>query len=181
MVTRSFVLTPLATSKSNAAPAENIGLAISSPRLPSYLLRNSIAVRKGTNEVFYLEGSRWAEPLDSSFQRTVAANLGALLPSERIRLSSWQRDDVTVALHVTIEQFDVDDQGRGVLHAWWRISSPGAEKVYRSGETQLSRPGPSPFAEPQSIAVVLSELTAEFSRSLVTPLREAAIATAGAK
>jgi uncharacterized lipoprotein YmbA len=181
VVTRSFVLTPIAATKAATATTENIGVAIAPLRLPPYLLKNPLAVRKGTNEVVYLENALWAEPLDQSLQRTLGANFGILIPTERIRLSHWQREEVTVAVHVIMEQFDVDDTGRGVLHAWWRITNPVGDKVLRHGESQLTRTGPPPTADPQAAAVMLSELTAEFCRNLVAPIREAAIATAGMK
>jgi len=45
----------------------------------------------------------------------MAANLATLLPTDQIRLSSWQSADVSVEVYVAIERFDVDTRGKGVL------------------------------------------------------------------
>jgi uncharacterized lipoprotein YmbA len=143
-------------------------------KLPAYLFNTSLAVRKGTNEVEYLESALWAERLDASFQRVLAANLATVLPTEQVRLSAWQRADVAAELYVTVEQFDVDASGRGVLIAQWRILSPGGEKVLKAGVSHLSRQGPPPDAGVSGAVATLSELVADLSRQLAQALRESA-------
>ncbi len=123
-------------------------MGVGQVKLPAYLFDTSLAVRKGTNEIDYLPSALWAERLDTGFQRVLAANLATLLPTDQIRLSAWRSEDVAAEVYVTIEQFDVDATGRGVLVAWWRILSPGGEKTLKAGESRLARQGPSPDAEP---------------------------------
>jgi len=115
----------------------------------------------------------WAERLDTGFQRVLAANLSVLLPTDRIRLSAWNREDVSAEVQVTLEQFDVDSNGRGVLVAWWRILSPGGEKTLKAGESRLSRQGPSPGTSPSGAIATLSDLMADLSRQLAQALKEA--------
>ena len=43
----------------------------------------------------------------------LAADLSVLVPTDRIRLSTWSNADVELAVFVSVEQFDVDAQGRG--------------------------------------------------------------------
>jgi uncharacterized lipoprotein YmbA len=140
-------------------------------KLPTYLFKDSIAVRKGTNEVDYLYDALWSEPLLSGFQRVLAADLAVALPTDQVRLSIWRREDVRMEAHVTVEQFDVDTAGRGVLAAWWRICSPGGGKVLKSGRFSSSQQGPSPGANPGGAVATLSGLLADFSRELAKAMK----------
>src|SRR3989442_1011930 len=106
--TRRFVLSPIPASEPAPTAAEPLSVGVGFVKVPPYLLRDSMAVRKGVNEVAYLDDALWAERLDQSFQRTLASNLSALLPSDRVYLSAWERDQVMVRLFVNVEQFDVD-------------------------------------------------------------------------
>ena len=147
-------------------------MGVGQVKLPAYLFDTSLAVRKGTNEIEYLPSALWAERLDTGFQRVLAANLATLLPTDQIRLSAWQSEDVAAEVYVTIEQFDVDASGRGVLVAWWRILSPGGEKTLKAGESRLARQGPPPDADPSGAVATLSELVADLSRQLAQALKE---------
>jgi uncharacterized lipoprotein YmbA len=170
--TQSFVLTPIAPE---TAPAPNpLAIGVGQVKLAPYLLRTSVAIRHGTNEINYLEGALWAERLDHAFQHTLAANLAALLPTDQVRLSLWPPSQVALAVHVSLEQFDVDRQGHGSLVAWWRITSPSGDKVLKSGSSRLRRDGPPPVPHAESVPATLSALTADFSRVLATAIRESA-------
>ena len=173
--TRYYVLTPVAATPSGSG---SLAVGLGQVKLPAYLFNTSLAVRKGTNEVEYLESALWAERLDASFQRVLAANLATVLPTEQVRLSAWQRADVAAELYVTVEQFDVDASGRGVLIAQWRILSPGGEKVLKAGGRTLSRQGPPPGVGASGAVATLSELVADLSRQLAQALQEATIGQA---
>ncbi|MFO1461090.1 MAG: PqiC family protein [Verrucomicrobiota bacterium] len=177
--TRSYLLSPSspgrpsAPSPNPARPTLGIGLV----QMPSYLLKPSLAVRSGTNEIHYLEASLWAERLDISFQRTLAANLATLLPTDQIRISTWSRDEVARGVYVNVEQLDVDTRGTGTLAAWWRITGPSGDKTLRSGEFRSTLAGPPPSQDPGALAATLSVLTARLSEQLAATLRES-LATA---
>src|SRR6266404_3931421 len=113
--TRRFVLAPIPASERAPTTAEPLPVGVGLVKMPAYLLRDSIAVRKGANEIAYLDDAFWAERLDQCFQQTLAANLSTQLPSDRVYLSAWQRDQVRVRVFVNVEQFDADTQGRGTL------------------------------------------------------------------
>ena len=78
---------------------------------------------------------------------------------------------------MTIEQFDVDASGQGVLIARWRILSPGGEKILKAGGARLSRQGPRPDAGASSAVATLSELVADLSRQLAQALKETPLAS----
>ncbi len=168
---RYFVLTPLPPTRSNAAAAKSLAVGIGKVKLPAYLFDTSFAVRKGTNEVEYLPSVLWAERLDAGCQRSLAANLATLLPSDQVRLSAWQSSDVVAEVYVAIEQFDVDARGQGVIVASWRVVAPGGEKTLKAGECRLARQGPPPQANPSGAVATLSDLLAELSRQLARALQ----------
>ena len=185
--TRRFILAPIPASEllsplphrgrgqgEGASIPQQLSVGVGFVKMPAYLLRNSIVVRKGANEIEYLEDASWGERVDQSFQQTLAANLSILLPSGRVYLSAWERDQVKVRVFVNVEQFDVDTQGRGTLIASWRITAPGSEKPLKSGQARLARPGPAPHGNPQVIVTTLSALTAEFSRELAQAIHQSA-------
>ncbi len=170
---RHFVLTPVSAIGSATETSGSIAVGLGQVRLPAYLFDSSVAIRQGGNELEYQPINFWAERLDSGFQRVLAADLAIVLPSDRIPLSAWQRDEVVAELYVTLEQFDVDVGGRGVLVARWRILSPGGDQVLKAGSSRLSRQGPSPEDDVSGSISTLSELVAEFARQLAQALKEA--------
>lgn len=168
---RHFVLAPV-PANAPAATAEQISVGIGPVTMPSYLLRSPVAIRDGTNEIEYLEDARWGERLDQSFQRTLAANLSRLLPSEHVYSTDWAAGQTTVRVFVDVQQFDVDTHGRGVMIAHWRLLPPDSNTPLKSGSARLNREGPSPQSNAAVVAATLSDLAAEFSRTLVQPIRE---------
>jgi len=172
---RRFLLTPLPSSAmptTNGGTRPPLSVGVGQVKMPAYLLDSSIAVRKGTNEIDYLTTALWAEQLDNGFQRVLAANLSVLLPTDRIRLTAWRPEDVSVEVYASVEQFDVNTEGSGVLIAWWRIRSAGGDKTFKSGETRLVRQGPTPAADLPGATATLSELVAEMSRQLAQAINE---------
>jgi uncharacterized lipoprotein YmbA len=172
VATRHFILSPISTNEPAPIAKEQLPIGIGFVKMPAYLLRSSMAVRNGDNEIEYLEDARWGERLDQCFQRTLAANLSLLLPSDTVYLTDWARDQVKVQLSITVQQFDVDTRGRGTLTAQWRISGPDSDKPMKSGQTRLVRTGSPPHGKPEVIAETLSDLAAEFSRDLAQAIGE---------
>ncbi len=170
---RHFVLTPMASFGSATDTSGSIAVGLGKVQIAGYIFDTSVAIRRGSNEIEYLPINFWAERLDSGFQRVLAADLAIILPTDRIPLSAWQRDEVVAELYVTLEQFDVDVSGRGVLVARWRILSPGGDRVVKAGSCRLSRHGPSPENDVSASISTLSELVADFASQLAQALKEA--------
>src|SRR5262249_30247477 len=146
---RHFVLAPMPAESSGRAANTHLSVEIGFVKMPAYLLRDSIAVRTGPNEIQYLEDALWAERLDKSFQSALAPNLSHSFPSAEIQPADFQRRehslDEPVSHHplhvggseppknmriqVQVEQFDVDTTGQGQLIAEWRIINPDSNRV----------------------------------------------------
>ena len=169
-----YVLTPVAATQGGSG---SLAVGLGQVKLPAYLFNTSLAIRKGTNEVEYLPSDLWAERLDTGFQRVLATDIATMLPTDQVRLSAWRSEEVVAEVYVTVQQFDVDVSGRGVLVAQWRILSPGGEKVLKAGSSRLTRQGPSPDASASGAVATLSDLVADLSRQLTQALKETPLAS----
>jgi len=167
ITSRSFVLTPIhgPAPTAQSGPTNTI-VGIRRVKMPAYLSGKPFAMRQNSNEIVYLESAEWAEPLDTALQRVLAADLGALSPTDKVRLSLWGPNDVTVEVDVNVERFDVDSHGEAVLSAWWRVFSPGGEKVLASGRFASTRKGPPPITDPGGAAASMSALAADLAQKL---------------
>jgi len=173
---RHFVLAPIPPDESGPAPKEHASVEIGFVKMPAYLLRDSIAVRNGLNEIEYLENALWAERLDQSFQRALMADLSGSLP-ETIHFADSERNRQTVKIFIDVLRFDVDTKGRGTLVAQWRIAAAAGSELI-SDHTSLARTGRPPRGDPAAIAATMSELTADFSNELARSLKGSAKAGA---
>ncbi len=170
---RHFVLVPLPASAHTPATGPRWSVEVGFVKMPVYLLRDSMFVRKSTAEIEYLEDALWAERLDQAFRHVLAENLSALLATNRVH-GSGPAGDWVVRVSVNVERFEVDTQGQGTLLASWRLTAAGADKPMKTGQARLTRPGPAPLGNPQAIATTLSALVEEFSRDLVRALSDSA-------
>ena len=169
---RHFVLAPIPGDKLPSPPTRHLLIGISYVRMPSPLLRNSIAVSTGPNEIEYLENALWAERLDHCFERTLAANLSRLLVSDGIYLGDLGSEQILVRVSVNVQQFEVDTLGSGRLIAQWQITNPQSDTLLKSGLARLVRTGDAPKGKPEVIATTLSALASDFSRDLAQSIRE---------
>jgi uncharacterized lipoprotein YmbA len=175
--TRSFVLAPIPPPEHAQAAAQPPSVEVGFVKMPPYLLRDALVVRKNATEFESFENALWAERLDQCFQRTLEENLSALLLTNQVYTAIAERDRLMVKISVNVQQFDVDTQGQGTLIASWRLTIPGNENFVKSGLTHLTRSGPPPLGNPQAIATTLSALTADFSGELAQAIGEAGQAT----
>jgi uncharacterized lipoprotein YmbA len=175
---RHYVLTPIAGTQAGSG---SLAVGLGQVKLPVYLFNTSLAVRNGTNEIEYLTSAIWAERLDTGLQRVLAANLATLLPSDQIRLSTWQNGDVSAEVYVAIERFDVDAAGQGVLVGSWRVLSPGGEKTLKAGTSRFTRPGRPPGTDPSGAVATLSELAADLSRRVAQAVQETTASSSGGR
>jgi uncharacterized lipoprotein YmbA len=142
-------------------------LAIAPIRLPDYLNKKSIAIRKSTNEIEYLESALWAERLDEGFLRVLTAGLASRLPGYTIRRTASHKEGIELELQLTVQQFEVNTVGEGVLTAEWRVVSPAAGKTIKEGKFHASRQGPDPKRDPGGAVSTLTALIHELSGSFV--------------
>jgi uncharacterized protein len=168
--TQYLILSPTAQQEAlTNTPASGV-IGIAPVNLPDYLLKDSLAVRKGKNEISYRDDVLWAGRLDHGLQQTVAANLARLLPSNPIRVTPWKGGEVQWTLHLDVQQFDVDTQGRAQCALSWRIVAAKDGTTLRHGIVKLEEKGPSPDADPAGACDTLSRLAGRLSERLANEM-----------
>jgi uncharacterized lipoprotein YmbA len=169
---RHFVLAAIPAEEISSSSHSNLSVEIGFVKMPAYLLRDSVAVRTGPNEIEYLQNALWAERLDQCLERTLTVNLRRLRSSNGMDLANLPRDQGAVKVLINVEQFEVDIRGQGVLIARWRIIAPDGNKLLNVGHTRLVRTAAAPRGQPEVIATTLSDLAAQLSRDIAQSVRE---------
>ncbi len=161
--TRYYVLSSLPVVQTAAQPGPKLGLA--HVGLSDYLNRRFLAIRHG-NEIRYSSFEEWAELPGRGITRVLGANLAGLLGTDRVSVETWPIKSVARELHISIEDFMVDEKGRGVLVSRWRLTAPGGVQVILSGISRLEQTATAPSLNAAARVRLLGELLAEFSREL---------------
>jgi len=120
---RYYILTPVVDSEVTtvAGPALGIGPV----DFPAYLDRPEIVHRSGDNQLYFADSDRWAEPLKTTFSRTLAENLSVMLPTDQVSLYPWARATrVDYQITIDVARFDADAGGTVVLTAGWELVRP---------------------------------------------------------
>jgi uncharacterized lipoprotein YmbA len=120
---RFYILTPVEASGAKTEPGP--GLGIGPVVFPGYLDRLEIVHRSGANQLQFADSDRWAEPLKTTFSRTLAENLSVMLATDRINLYPWARSTrIDYQISIDVERFDADASGTVTLTAGWKIMLP---------------------------------------------------------
>lgn len=167
---RFYTLTAVA-----AAPATGtspLGVGLGPVSMPGYLRRPTLAIRVDTNQVRYEEFARWAEPLASQFQRTLARDLEILLASDRVVQFPWAGDTpVTVAVRVDVHAFEVDTSNTARLDATWTIRDPRTGAIRHGDESTIAEPSPPGNRDGADAAVAgLSRAVARLAEQIAAAL-----------
>ena len=172
---RYFLLAPGNPPPTNSTPSPPESsqvpapaLAVATIKFPDYLSKKSLAIRKSVSEIAYLESAQWAERLDQGFLRVLTADLVSRHPGRAIHTTSG-KDDLSIRL--TVQQFDLNEAGKGVLSAEWRIASPPEGKIINAGQVHLSRNGPNPERDPGGAVSTLSALIDDLSAEIIKTIR----------
>jgi hypothetical protein len=111
------------TLRSRAA-ADALGIVVGPVLLPGYLDRSQIVIRSGADRVDLSTFHRWAEPLADGIARTLAEEIGARVPTERIVIFPWRGAVARVIQYqvvVAVLRFDGPPGGDVTLDTRWRI------------------------------------------------------------
>jgi uncharacterized protein len=117
-----------------AASSSTVSVAVGAVSIPATVDRPQIVVNSGGNQVGLDEFNRWASPLQSNIQRTVAENLGALLGSARVTQFLSPDSDYRVAIEV--QRFESTPGESAVLDAAWLVRRAKDGKV-ETGRTTV--------------------------------------------
>lgn len=140
--------------------------------LPEYLNRTQIVTRGIGAELRVDEFSRWAEPLNLSLHRIVAANVDALL--DNVVVVSFPYDAaiqtaVDYRLLGEVDRFDADRSGRVVLDVQWVISQVGSDLAAPPRRSHYQAQS-ADASDPASVAEAMNETLLLFSQDIADEL-----------
>jgi hypothetical protein len=123
------------TSPSRVATTGAVGIGVGPVLLPGYLDRSQIVIRTGADRVELSMFHRWAEPLADGIARTLADEIGARVPTDRIVAFPWRGVVARVIQYqvvVAVLRFDGRPDGDVILDTRWRIlGRDGDELAFR--------------------------------------------------
>jgi len=118
---RFYGLQPIADAVERSN--DQISLGIGPMSFPRYLDRPQIVTQQHSGEVVLAEFDRWAEPVSSAFQRTLAQNLDSLLVDAIVIRYPFGGGLLSVDYRLVgqVSSFVVDQSGRATLDVSWSI------------------------------------------------------------
>jgi hypothetical protein len=141
--TKYFILAPLAKANQQSATSsarQPLTVGVGPIDFPGYLRSAQIVTRTDANQIKPSAESRWAEPLDKNFERTLSENLSILLQTQRIEKYPWSnRSMVKYQVTIYVVRFETNNAGQAQLVARWIIKDgPSGNDLYAS-ETAAGR------------------------------------------
>lgn len=155
---------PLSPSDARRGPVVGLGPV----RIPSYLDRPQIVTAITDEEYKLAEDHRWAERLDDTITRLLAENLSALVPTERVVLYPWPREQrVNMQVSVDIQEFHADAGGAVRLTAHWAVRQDRRTVLNRKSRCRA----PASSTDYQQIVDAQSYCIDQLSREIANALR----------
>jgi uncharacterized protein len=149
------------TSWSSVAATGPVGIGVGPVILPSYLDRSQIVIRTGADRVELSMFHRWAEPLADGIARSLAEEIGARVPTDRIVTFPWPGVVARVIQYqvvVAVLRFDGRRGGEVTLDTRWRIlGRDGNELAFR--RTTVIEAAAGPGYEPMVAAMARAVVT----------------------
>jgi uncharacterized lipoprotein YmbA len=167
---RFYILTPIEDSNAGVQTTPGPSLGIGPVTFPAYLDRPEIVHRSGNNQLHFEGSQRWAEPLKSTFIRTLAENLSILLPTDRTSIYPWPRSArIDYQIIVDVMRFDADALGTVVLTASWEITRPADKTIIKRHKTTYKDAAGS--MEYPAIVATQSHAVERLSRDIADSIR----------
>jgi uncharacterized lipoprotein YmbA len=143
-------------------------------RTPSFRYRSQLVTRSRGGEMIAHDFLRWSEPLDQALHRVVAANVDSLV--EEMTVFSFPYDSGRMPdykVRGSLDRFDVDTSGLGVLIVQWGITDRDDNVVFPVGRSRYESRSANP-GDPAADVETMNELLAAFSRDIAKRLQEEA-------
>lgn len=175
---RYFVLRSLAEPAASpgpqaAAPADEWLLGVLPARLPGALARAQLVTATAPGELRVDPLRRWAEPLDEGVTRTLAENLGALLPGCRVLRSPWAASvPLRARLAIELQAFGPQPDGAVRIVGSFALLDPRQERALVRRAFSLSRDVPAASAGDLAAVEAMSALVAELAGQVASETRQ---------
>jgi uncharacterized lipoprotein YmbA len=163
---RYFILTaaPGGSPPEFVAGDHQIAVGVGPVSFPGYLKRTEMVTRVDADRVKLSTENRWAEPLDSNFQRVLCQDLAQTLGIDRVVQFPWYGNpQIDYQVEVQVHRFDTDEQGRSQLSANWLIKDGHSGAVLFATETTTNSDAASRSSDESA---ALSRDVESFSRQI---------------
>ncbi len=141
--------------------------------LPGYLARPQIVTRGTNAEIIINDFRRWAEPVDESMHRIVAANVEGLV--EDVTVVSYPYHTMAqpeFRIYGDVVRFDADVTGEAVLVVQWGIAAADRTVVAPPQRARYVAQASNP-TDTGAVVIALNAVIAEFSRDIATHIEQA--------
>ncbi len=171
---RFFVLRSLAAPLAPPVPAVDGDrpVAVLGVRIPDHLERPQLVVWAAPNELRIDEFLRWAEPLDAGITRTLADDLQALLPSDRVVRAPWPASTrPRCRLATELRVFGTQPDGRVTIEGSYTLLSPAEDRALVRRSFALARPAQAGSWDPGRSVEAMSELLSELAKQIAASVQ----------
>jgi uncharacterized protein len=137
--TKFYVLTSVA-EKGEQKPMPGLSVQLARVELSSYVENPGIAMRRGENQIEYLQFHNWAEPVRSGIERTLEEDLSRIL-GIAVGRNSANRANGTRSLEVRmdISRFELTDKNEAVVAAKWMIVNVSDRTVVGRAQVEIRK------------------------------------------
>ncbi len=147
--------------------------------IPGYLDRIQIVTRSTGDQVQIWPFHRWAEPLDMGITRTLADDLAARIPTERVVAFPWRGSagqSLEYQVVVAVLRFDGQPGGSVTLDTRWRLLGKGGrELVFKRSILTEATGGPGY----ESLVAAMSRALGGLGQEIATEIRAQSVKRAG--
>ena len=165
-----YVLDTVPRTSGNTDSDVTIGLGPMS--FPDYLKRPQIVTRTAGSEMIIDEFQRWAEPVDRSFIRILAANVDDMLESAVVVVFPYSMN-IRIDMRVIgrVFRFDTDTAGLAVLDVQWAAGDGTDNSIVEPRRSHYEARA-TDLQDYDAIVMALNETLDAFSRDVAAALKE---------
>jgi len=155
-LTRYFVLQQAVNPAGAPEHARLPVIRLQTVDVPAYLGDKPLAVRRGANEIHYLDAARWAEPLDQGLQRNLRLGLsarpGLMIVSRYDPTAKWDYD-----LKVRVTACEGTEDGHVLFAADWVLAPATGSNLPRKAGAFTAQDLTWDGKSPASLVAALSQ------------------------
>ncbi len=135
-------------------------------KFPEYLDRLELVSRIDDNRIVISTSDRWAEPLDTSFEKILARDLSSQLPNSEISIYPWYGNRLpNLQIVLDVQRFDVNTEGLAQLEVTWAIVDPKAQAALYSttSAVRVSAEGSDPKDAVAALSCTIADLSSQIA------------------
>ncbi len=161
-----------ASREASRESAGEVAVGVAPVEFPEYLNRREVVTRSSSNELVINRYYQWASPLRGDFERVLAANLGAMIPTRRATVLPFRRAfPLDYEVRMSVDRFERLADGTVVLDARWAVLAQANEKAItiEDASIRIQRVA----NDYPSIVAAMSRAIADLSRKVADNIRAA--------